>query len=291
MNQIIISVIIPTYQDWSRLAKCLNALANQTFSEHNFEILVMNNDPYSTKPEGLVLADNATVHMEPKAGSYAARNSGAKLAKGKFLAFTDSDCIPDAGWLENGLKYLANGCQLVGGKIIFHKEKHTDSKLAFEFERAFSFNQKRNITQGKFSVTANLMTTKQIFETVGDFLENSYSGGDSEWSKRASHSGFRLVYADDVIITHPSRNSIASLVAKKRRTSGGYFILSYQSKTFVGKVLDLFYLVRPPVKVLIMSCFSPGMKLEMFLLKWYLEWVGAFELVNLSFSSGDRKRS
>jgi len=34
-----VSVIIPTYHDWDRLAICIEALENQTYSEEMFEVI------------------------------------------------------------------------------------------------------------------------------------------------------------------------------------------------------------------------------------------------------------
>src|SRR5690554_2984846 len=99
-----ISVIIPTYKDWERLALCLQALENQSFKPSNFEIIVINNLPGDLPPAAFKLPKNAVLVDEGKPGSYAARNTGIGMAKGEILAFTDSDCIPHKDWLINAFR-------------------------------------------------------------------------------------------------------------------------------------------------------------------------------------------
>lgn len=88
------------------------------FSKNNFEVIIVNNDPNDSIPLELILPDNMIIINESKPGSYAARNSAMKIAKGNILAFTDSDCIPDKDWLNNAYKYFKNNISdRVGGKI------------------------------------------------------------------------------------------------------------------------------------------------------------------------------
>src|SRR5690606_31479653 len=115
----LISVIIPTYHDWDRLQLCLNALSNQTLSEDKFEIIVVNNDPDDIAPEILDIPSNAKIINESKPGSYAARNLAVRDARGEIFAFTDSDCIPDSKWLENGYNEFADKTRdRVGGAVL-----------------------------------------------------------------------------------------------------------------------------------------------------------------------------
>lgn len=290
-DEILFSVIIPTYRDWSRLSKCLRALQAQTFPKSAFEVLVVNNDPNDDPPNGFEADDNVILLKNNKPGSYAARNFAARIAKGKFLAFTDSDCVPRPEWLENGYSVLQTETEILGGNIVIFKDADSDSTLVYEFEKAFSFNQRRNIVEGNFSVTANLMTTKAAFDVIGGFEEDTYSGGDAEWSGRARRCGYTIEYAENVEILHPSRRSISSLVAKKKRTSGGFFLLSFQSKSVLEKIRIALFLLRPPIKVLRMNFPSFSMKLRIFGLKWYLEWIGVAELTKLQLSLTNQKRS
>jgi GT2 family glycosyltransferase len=287
----LISVIIPTYKDWDRLAKCLEALQNQSLPSENFEVIVVNNDSNDSTPSQFPFFQNVQIYFESAAGSYAARNRGVEESSGTYLAFTDSDYIPAVDWLANGLCHLKNGSEIIGGKIEFFQENEQDSRLAHEFEKAFSFNQKINIAKGKFSVTANLMTSKKVFLDVGTFRSDSYSGGDVEWCLRANSRGYHINYFEDLGISHPSRKSIESLVLKKRRTSGGYFYLTFQQKKMAAKLVDILYHLRPPLKVLKMRFNSREIKLELFILKWYLEWVGVMELIKLAITRKVPERS
>jgi glycosyltransferase involved in cell wall biosynthesis len=108
VNSIIlkVTVIIPAYRDTGRLNACLSALSRQTIPHGDFEVIVVNND---LKEDVLINAEHdfrLTVIREEIPGSYAARNSGIRHAKGEILAFTDSDAVPDAGWIENGMAYF-----------------------------------------------------------------------------------------------------------------------------------------------------------------------------------------
>ena len=67
--EIDVSVIVPTYRDWTALQDCLDALAGQTVEADRFEILVANNNPAVDLPEDLHIPRNARVVWQPKPGS------------------------------------------------------------------------------------------------------------------------------------------------------------------------------------------------------------------------------
>lgn len=217
-NKKTVSVIIPTYNDWDRLKLCVEALKVQTYPSDLFEVIIVNNDPMNQGSE-LILPDNFQQISEAKPGSYAARNAGIKIAKGEILAFTDSDCIPAYDWIEQGTKALNLGVDLVAGKVnLFYKNK----KLNFAeiYEKAYAFRQDINASKG-VSVTANLIVKRSVFEKIGYFDSSLLSGGDFNWTKRATTRGYRLKFFEKVIINHPSRNNLSSLIQKNKRKAGG----------------------------------------------------------------------
>jgi glycosyltransferase involved in cell wall biosynthesis len=236
-----VSVIIPTYKDWSRLKLCLEALSKQTYPKDQFEVIVVNNDPGDECPFVLPAA-NIKIIEEAKPGSYAARNAGIKIAKGEILAFTDSDCIPDKGWIENGvyaLVPLLTRKSLLSGYINLFFSTPAKLTLAECYEKYFAFPHQRNEKRYLRSmVTANAFIPAHTFAKLGFFNEGLMSGGDHEFGNRALQNNYKILFGKRVVVKHPARSSISDLLKKRRRVFGGKV---YQS-VFNGKnrILALF---------------------------------------------------
>ena len=93
-----VSIIVPTWNEERYLAKCLDALVNQSW-HGSWEIIVV--DGGST--DGTVgVAENYAdrVIIEPNMRVGAARNAGARKARGDILAFIDADTIANPHWLD-----------------------------------------------------------------------------------------------------------------------------------------------------------------------------------------------
>lgn len=285
-----ISVIIPVFRDWDNLKNCLKSLANQSLSTDKWEIILVNNDPQDPFPEFFSFPENAILLTQEIPGSYAARNLGVKKSNAEIVAFLDSDCKPDKDWLSNGLKRFEEGGDLIGGRVDFYKTED-GSELIFEFEKAFSFNQKNNVERFGRSVTANLFVKKSVFDKIGFFSEDSLSGEDFNWTQKATKSGFKLVYGDRAIVEHPARKTFQNILTKKKRTAGGLYITSYQGKSKVKSIITLIKYLRPPITVFALDKISFGLKAKLFCLKWYREWVGVIEILRLLFTNKKPERT
>lgn len=284
-----ISVIVPTFKEWGVLSNCLKALESQSFPQDSFEILIVNNSPEDKMPDGYELPRNAKVILQPSKGSYAARNMGISFASGQYIAFTDSDCIPKINWLEEGIKLLETGYDLVGGKVELFKPKQ-GTELAFIYESFFSFNQKSNVLQKGQSVTANLFSKRDVFDKIGLFKENLLSGGDFDWTRRATSSGYKMGFGEDVIILHPSRKTINHLVKKKRRTMGGMYIREFKNYTLRQKISYALFTMRPHITIFGYKGIGLKKKFQLFFATWYVECLGVKEilLLDLKMKSVER---
>lgn len=211
-----VSVIIPTYNDWLRLRKCLLALSMQTYPQKRFEVIVINNNPYDSIPEN-IQSFNYVFLTEKKVGSYAARNLGISFSKGKILAFTDSDCIPDPRWIELAVNRFYRGIERLAGNVdIFPMS--VNPNIAELYDMTFGFDQELSAEIG-LSVTANMFATSSLFEKFGKFDSSMFSGGDTEWSRRLFSNGISINYAPEVIVKHPARRSLKELFKKRLRVS------------------------------------------------------------------------
>ena len=233
---ILLSVIIPVYNDQTGIDDCLTALANQTYQQNRYEVIVVDNASNPPINISSKFSNFARLVVCNKPGSYAARNAGIAVAKGKILAFTDADCIPNQNWLSKGSTILESegGAKIIGGSVNFKLSKKPTSVELYQY--LVGFMQQENIEIRGFTVTANLLATRSQFEVIGLFNENLLSGGDLEWSLRAIKAGYSIKYSPDVIVYTTPRISLNSAIRQTRRVAGGRFYL----KKYYGKMLNNF---------------------------------------------------
>lgn len=112
-----VSVIVPVKDRCELLLALLDALEAQTLRE--FEVIVI--DDGST--DGSAEATRRMVAGRPVylldgggQGAVAARTLGVRKASSSVLAFTDSDCAPFPNWLEEGVRAIEQGADLVNGR-------------------------------------------------------------------------------------------------------------------------------------------------------------------------------
>lgn len=216
-----ISVIIPEYRNDEALERCLEALALQDLPQSLWEVIVVRNSLDSqiiSHPKIL----NFTCVREPKPGAYVARNLGIRMARGEVLAFTDSDCVPDRMWLSSAYHAAFDRKPTrFTGPIELFSETSTPS-LASDFQATFAFDSHRDLRNRSHIATANLVCARAIFDDVGLFNEELFSGGDVDWNTRANAAGYESCYIQAMRVRHPTRSTIRELLGQRLRYAGAY---------------------------------------------------------------------
>lgn len=246
-----VSIIIPAYNDAERLKSCLSKLEQQTYPRSLYEVLVVDNN--STDSLELTVSEfqQSKYLFEPNPGSYSARNKGLSVAKGNLLGFTDSDCVPDSDWIERGVtRFLATeNCGLVAGKIQLFFKKAEHPTVVELFDSQNFLQQQKYVAEDHYGATANIFTSRVIFDAVGLFNDQLKSGGDREWGQRVHSAGFRQVYADDVCVAHPARHSWPEMSRKITRViEGRYKIDGKQAEPVQRFLRRTVHQIRPPVR-------------------------------------------
>ena len=247
----LVSVIIPAFNDEARLELCLDALERQTYPRDRVDIIVVDNGSNPPLRKALQNRPELRVLLEPTPGSYAARNLGVAHARGEILAFTDSDCIPAERWLECAVDALLGRESLgaVAGRIeVFVKDPARPTAVEL-FDRAVAFRQDRNVADGGFGVTANLVVRRLAFMDAGPFDDTLLSGGDREWCQRMVSAGYEIAYAQDAVVAHPARRDPRDLVRKMRRVAGGHHLLA-QRRSMRSRLLEVGQIVTPPFRMI-----------------------------------------
>lgn len=235
MKRPLVSIIIPVYRDWERLDLCLQAINQQEYPLEKIEVIVVNNESikYCALRKTMLNVKLKLIN-EPIKGSYAARNKGISIAEGEVLAFTDSDCIPDAQWIENGVKGLTPDISRIAGEIKFFC--NNDTPNVYEVFDSCSYLNQRLYAERGFGATANLFIKKQILNSIGTFDSGLISSGDHEFGLRAFRAGYIIDYANDAIVYHPARNTLKEILRKTKRIAIGHKLLANRHKLGVNRI-------------------------------------------------------
>jgi GT2 family glycosyltransferase len=217
-----LSVIVPVFGDWARLPLLLDALAEQEEGP-SFELILVDNEavarPGTADLLQAALRDRSRVLHCPAPGSYAARNAGAAVARGRALVFTDADCRPEPGWLLAVAQALAERPEtLIAGPVRVTPERRPNAWAIYDAVRGIP--QEVYVRHG-YATTANLALPRRVFEALGGFDARRLSGGDAEFCRRAAAAGVSLRLAPGAVVRHPARSEWAQLATKARRVKGG----------------------------------------------------------------------
>jgi glycosyltransferase involved in cell wall biosynthesis len=235
---ILVSVIIPVFNQKQNIVSLVNSLFTQTYPRDKFEIIIVDNGSVDGTFEELQKYADIIALQESFPSSYAARAIGVNHAKGEILAFMDSDEIADKYWIENGVNALKDA-SYAGGKIM-----HQDSRRYFlSLYDEYIINYKRQTTSNdsKIICAGNFFIWKVEYIKIGGFDAKLISGGDTMISLAAKEKGLKFSFVENSIVYHPvdthfrrikkafrlSRASIAK--SKSERTSSKDYLLNFIS--------------------------------------------------------------
>ena len=189
------SVVIPTYERHDQLEALVHHLQQQI--ERDFEVIIIDQSATKwarSKDEfGFPIC---YVHT-PVKGAVRARNTGASLSNGRFIAFTDDDCQPDSKWLLNAKRYFDDS-NVAGVEGMIVSDHLNDAEWRPVTNVGF---------EGIGFMTANLMVRADHFFNLGGFdldFDRPHFREDTDFGWRLQEMG-KVPYAKDVTVFHPAQ--------------------------------------------------------------------------------------
>jgi len=191
-----VSVVVPVKDRRERMLRCVDALLAQ--DHPSFEIVVADNGSTDGTPEACrerAAGSGVPLRVEVLHGSVGAiRNrAAAEHATGEVVAFTDSDCLPEPGWLSAGVKPFADpAVGIVQGRTL--PEVPPD--------RGWPATIEVTDYTGRFE-SCNILFRREAFaatpgfdERVGHFWEDTAAGF------AMLRAGWRAAFAEDAVVRH-----------------------------------------------------------------------------------------
>lgn len=214
-----VAVIVPSRNSGRDLEKLVQALAVQTIPRELFEVVIGDDGSRDGSTVGLATDDGwLSVISGPPRNSYAARNRAVAATRAPVLAFCDSDCRPEPGWLEAGLGEL-DDADLAAGVIRFLLPARRTVWTLLDID---TFLDQERAVAVKRATTANLFVRRALFDRVGGFDDSLPSGGDFDFVSRCVGAGGRLVLSRRAVVWHPTRDKGAAFLRKVWRTHRSY---------------------------------------------------------------------
>ena len=202
------SVIVPTRDRPEHLEACLEALTRVDFPPDGLEVIV-SDDGSINPPTAIVarFADRLRVRLiqGAKAGPGAARNRGAVEALGRFLVFTDDDCVPERGWLTAYDRCLTQSSDLLAAGRVVNGLPHNPFSTATQLIVTYVYAEnERKRTGTRMFASCNLAMRADLFRKLGGFSEAFplAAGEDHDFCHRWQHKGWGTVYVPDAVIRH-----------------------------------------------------------------------------------------
>jgi glycosyltransferase involved in cell wall biosynthesis len=216
-------VVVPVRDAGPVLADCLRALRAQDLSPERYELIVVDD---GSRDESAAVARRFEVRVLERqpGGAGAARNTGARAARGTWLAFTDADCVPARSWLRVLLAETAGEAQVFGaaGRILGYA---SDSPAARFVDLTGGFDAERHLAHPifPFAPSANLMYRRSAFDAVGGFDERyrSYEACDLHDRLRRKCTGQVMRFAPRAIVLHRHRSSWRAYWRQQRSYGSG----------------------------------------------------------------------
>ena len=139
----IVSVIVPVFNDEKRIARCIESVINQSYS--NFELLIIDD---GSKDSSARIANNFALKdgrikliSSSNKGPSSARNIGIRKSIGEFIFFLDSDDYLENYSLEPLVdKILGKKNDLVIGDFISINNQKIQSKNSSYFSKSTNLN-------------------------------------------------------------------------------------------------------------------------------------------------------
>lgn len=214
-----VSVIVPTKDREAELDECLAALFALEYPRNRYEVIVV--DDGST--DGTVaVAGRYPCHLvsnDRNWGQSYSRNAGARRASGEILAFLDSDCVAEPGWLRDLVPHFSwSRVAAVGGYVAGYYGR---SRLDRYEQVASSLNMGERLLlatddPGTFYVpTCNLLVRRTAYGAVGGIREDLRVGEDVDLCWRLRAQGDYLLYVPQGSVRHKHRNRLAAMVRRR----------------------------------------------------------------------------
>ena len=219
-----VTVVVPVFDRPVELRRCLAALDG---AASGLEVVVVDDGSRDaqTLSEICVEFQAKLIRLDHNCGPAAARNAGIERAERELIAFVDSDCLPQEGWLDRLAGHFADPMVAAVAPRIVGDEDNSAS-VAARFSAAYSpldlAERPARVTPGSrvsYVPTAVLLVRRSAIDA--GFDTTLRYGEDVDFVWRLHDAGWRVRYDPSVHVRHPEPQVLSTLLARRFRYGTG----------------------------------------------------------------------
>ena len=208
-----VSIIVTVKNEESYISNLFTSMASLDYPKDRVETIVV--DGGSTDRTISIVSSYSWIKLITSQCSHSEGiNIGVKNARGEIIACTDGDCILDKDWLKNIVKHFEANPIIgaVGGPYLPSKQKELFAETFAYYSQSW-FPRTTGYTMNPFKLgTGNVAFRRRLFDEIGWFDESIgmgtskiKGGNDNDFNFRIMDAGYKLFFADDVVIFHKFR--------------------------------------------------------------------------------------
>jgi glycosyltransferase involved in cell wall biosynthesis len=242
VQEIFVSVIIPTYNRVDVLELCLNSILEQTLSSQNYEVIIVDDCSKDSTEEvcnRYSLEYNNVVYIRNQfnQGLATTRNNGIEISKGDMLIFLDNDLIVNNDYIEQHLtKHRSCNFEKIAivSNITYKPEFLKQSNFGQYIQsRAIGYRSDEymkgidiNDLSGNFFAGGGSSCLKKFVIENGKFNQSlkKYGLEDELFGFHFKKNGGRIIYHHDAKVIHYD-NKISPMYWKLKYVEMGKYSL------------------------------------------------------------------
>ncbi|HXG29201.1 MAG TPA: glycosyltransferase family 2 protein [Nevskiales bacterium] len=210
-----VSVILPTYNRASTLRRAITSVLSQDTTAPLELIVVDDNSTDGTADVVAAIQDERLhyIRRTTNGGASAARNAGIMAARGRYIAFIDSD----DEWLPFKLEKQLAALDAAGtdiGMVVCGLIRWDKRQAVYlpppDRRRQRERNLKREIIRQNFALTSCWLVRREFFDRVGPFDEQLKCLVDWEWLLRFCLRYDLCLIEEPLLMVYASPDSISS---------------------------------------------------------------------------------
>jgi glycosyltransferase involved in cell wall biosynthesis len=242
----VLSFVIPAYNEEHYLAACIDSILQQTRGlEDITEIIVVNNASTDGTRDIALGYPQVKLVDEPRKGLTHARQAGFIASSGALVANVDSDSRLTPGWVDRVLSAFRTNPELAAfsGPLVYYDLTRRQRSLVhiFYLTAWATYAINRYILRvGSMVQGGNFVVSRAALERIGGFnLDISFYGEDTDIARRLHDVGDVLFTFDLKMFSSARRLKHEGILTMALRYSINYFWTTFFKHPYTHEHIDI----------------------------------------------------